>query len=474
MASNQLQRKLNTRMINMIAIGGSIGTGIFLASGNAIYTSGPGGTMLAYFVTGLMAYFLMTSLGEMAAYMPETGSFAKYSARFVDPALGYAMGWNYWFSWAITVASEISAAALVMQYWFPHSSSFLWCAVFLSTVVGFNAFSTRAFGEAEYWFSLIKVIVIVVFIVAGAALALGLTHYQSTGFKNWTQGDAPFHGGWLTIFSAFMIAGFSFQGTELIGITAGETRDPKQDIPKAVKQVFWRILLFFILAIFIISLLIPHEAKELADANVTTSPFTLVFKEYGIPLAASIINAVVLIAILSTGNSGMYAATRMLWHLSKEGHSPQLFGRLNDRGVPVFALSITTCIAMLAFLSSFYGSGTVYLWLINASSLAGFIAWMGIAISHYRFRKAYIQQGKDLKDLPYIAKGYPYGPLCVLALCVIIVAGQNYKAFLDNHIDWFGVLISYGGVPAFLMLWFGYKWLKKTKVVNLSECQFGQ
>lgn len=457
-------------MLNMITIGGSIGTGIFLASGNAIYMSGPGGTMLAYLITGIMVYFLMTSLGEMAAYMPETGSFSAYAGRFVDPALGYAMGWNYWYSWAITVASEISASALVMQYWFPHSSPAIWCSAFLLLVVGFNAFSTRTFGEAEYWLSLIKVIVIVVFIAAGAAMALGLTHYQSVGFKNWTTGDAPFHGGYLPIFGAFIVAGFSFQGTEIIGVTAGESQNPGKDIPQAVRQIFWRILLFFILSIFIISLLIPHTSKELADAAVATSPFTLVFQQYGIPLAAGLINAVVLVAILSTGNSGMYAATRTLWHLAKQGHCHSMFARLNRRGVPIFALSLTTAVAMLAFLSSYYGSGMVYLWLVNASSLSGFIAWMGIAISHYRFRKAYLKQGKDLKDLPYVAKGYPYGPLCAFALCLVIIAGQNYQAFLQNHIDWYGIAISYGGVPLFLIVWLGYKWMKGTKIVNLEEC----
>src|SRR3990167_5282721 len=153
--SNTLQRNFNTRMLSMITIGGSIGTGIFLASGNAISVAGPGGTMLAYLITGVMVYFLMTSLGEMAAFMPVTGSFYVYASKFVDPALGYALAWNYWYGWAITVASEISASSLVMRFWFPDSSPFLWCTLFITFIVGFNAFSAKVFGEAEYWFSLI-------------------------------------------------------------------------------------------------------------------------------------------------------------------------------------------------------------------------------------------------------------------------------------------------------------------------------
>jgi lysine-specific permease len=467
-----LKRNLSTRMLNMIAIGGSIGTGIFLASGNAIYMAGPGGTMIAFLITGIMVYFLMTSLGEMAAFMPSTGSFYEYAARFVDPALGYALGWNYWYNWAITVASEIAAASLNMHYWFPDSSPFIWCTAFLAVVSGFNALSARGFGEAEYWFSFIKVTVIIVFIVAGTAIMLGATHYQPGGFQNWTKGDAPFHGGMLAIFSAFMISGFAFQGTELIGIAAGESENPGESIPKAVKQVFWRILLFFILSILIITLLVSHTDPRLAGSDVELSPFTLVFSQYGITFAAGLVNAVILVAILSAGNSGMYASTRMLWYLGQKGHVPKIFGRVNKRGVPMPALIATTLVATLAFLSSFFGNGKVYFWLISASSLSGFIAWLGIAISHYRFRKAYIKQGRDLKDLPYVAKGFPYAPLLALTLCVIIIAGQNYQAFVTNNIDWYGVVVSYIGLPLFVSLWLGYKFAKKTRVVKLDECDF--
>jgi lysine-specific permease len=470
--TNTLHRELNTRMLNMIAIGGSIGTGIFLASGSAIHSAGPGGTLLAYLVIGVMVYFLMTSLGEMAAFMPSTGSFYIYASKFVDPALGYALGWNYWYNWAITVASEIAAASLIMHFWFPDTPSFIWSASFIIFFVGVNALSARGFGETEFWFALIKVTAIIVFIFAGFCMIFGLTNGQPVGFKNWTVGDGPFHGGVAALFGAFIIAGFSFQGTELIGIAAGESENPRVNIPKAVKQVFWRILLFFVLSILVISLLIPYTSEFLGHHDVQVSPFTLVFKQMGITFAASLMNAVILTAILSAGNSGMYASTRMLWYLGKAGHVPAIFAKVNKRGVPMYALAATTLVAMLAFLSSLYGNGTVYFWLINASSLSGFIAWLGIAISHYRFRKAYIAQGKDLNALPYVAKGYPFAPLFAFSLCLIIIGGQNYKAFIGGHLDWYGMLVSYLGVPLFLVLWLGYKWVKKTKVVKLTECSF--
>jgi lysine-specific permease len=468
----ELKRRLNTRLLNMIAIGGSIGTGIFLASGNSIYLAGPGGTMLAYFLTGIMVYFLMTSLGEMAAFLPSTGSFYLYASKFVDPALGYALGWNYWYNWAITVASEIAAASLVMHFWLPDSSPFLWCTLFLGLVFSFNAISTRGFGEIEYWFSFIKVCVVIIFIVAGFALVIGNKHHASVGFSNWMTPDGPFHNGGMAVFSAFIIAGFSFQGTELIGLAAGESADPQTSVPKAIKQTFWRILLFFILSIFVITLLLPHSDPSLASSDVQTSPFTLVFKQYGVTAAASLMNAVILIAILSAGNSGVYASTRMLWYLAKRKHVPACFAKVNKRGVPMNALLLTSVVALLAFLSSLFGNGRVYFWLLSASSLSGFIAWCGIAISHYRFRKAYVAQGRDLKALPYLAKGYPYAPLIALALCIIVILGQNINAMTGPHVDWYGIVVSYIGLPIFIAIWLGYKYIKQTRMPLLSECEF--
>jgi len=368
----------------MIAIGGALGTGIFVASGDAIHTAGPGGTILAYLIVGLMVYFLMTSLGEMAAFMPSTGSFYVYANNFVDPAFGYALGWNYWYNWAITVASEISAASLVMQFWFPNTAPVIWNAIAFALFVGLNSLSARGFGEAEYWFSFIKVSTIVIFLMVGTLMLFGLLGHDQVGFRNWTIAHGPFQGGWVMLLHAIMIAGFSFQGTELVGIAAGECKDPEETIPKAIKQVFWRILLFFILSIVMISLLVPYTSPQLASSSVEMSPFTLVFKQMGIDFAASIINAVILVALLSTGNSGMYASTRMLWYLAKKKHVPAFFAHVTSRGIPIYALAATSTVCLLAFLSSLFGNGTVYFWLLQASSLSGFIAWFGIAFSHYR------------------------------------------------------------------------------------------
>lgn len=473
--SQQLKRGLQARHLTMISIGGSIGTGLFLASGASINSAGPGGALVAYLAIGIMVYFLMTSLGEMATYMPVPGSFSTYASKFVDPAFGFALGWNYWYNWAITIAVEISAGALVMKFWFPESSSFLWSGLFLLILFGLNYLSVKGYGEAEYWFSFVKVATIVIFLVIGTLMIFGIMGGEAVGFKNFTIGDAPFHGGFMAILGIFMIAGFSFQGTELVGIAAGESENPRETVPKAIKQIFWRILLFYVLAILVIGLLVPYDNPNLVHSNIediALSPFTLVFQKAGLAVAASVMNAVILTSVLSAGNSGMYASTRMLWVMAKEGKAPKFLAKINSRGVPVNALIVTTLVGMLAFLASLFGDGTVYIWLLNASGMSGFIAWLGISISHYRFRKAHMAQGRDLSELPYKAKWFPFGPIFALIICFIVILGQNYTAFTGDKIDWNGVLVSYIGLPLFILVWLAYKFVKKTKVVPLHKCDF--
>lgn len=469
MDSERLKRGLKSRHITMISLGGTIGTGLFLASGASIAQAGPGGALIAYALIGIMVYFLMTSLGEMAAYMPSSGSFSTYTSKFVDPAFGFAMGWNYWYNWSITIAAEISAVNLIMKYWFPNSSSALWTILFIAVVLTFNLLSVNAYGESEYWFAMIKVVTVIVFIITSFLMIFGIIGGEPVGFTNFFIDDAPIHGGLIAVFGIFLAAGFSFQGTELLGITAGETKNPGKTIPMAVRSVFWRILLFYIFAILAIGLLIPYTDSRLLSEDVAVSPFTLVFEKLGLAFAASVMNSIILVAMLSAGNSGLYASSRMLWQLAVDGKAPKVFAKLNKRGVPVYALLATLAVGCLAFLSSFFGDGVVYMWLLNASGLSGFIAWVGIAISHYRFRKAYLKQGKDLKDLPYKAPFYPFGPLFALILCLIVIGGQNYSAFI-GEIDWYGIAVSYIGIPLFLIFWLGYKMKYKTKIVPLEEC----
>lgn len=466
-----LERNLKTRHLSMIAIGGTIGTGLFLASGATIHDAGPGGALAAYLIAGVMVYFIMTSLGEMAAFVPITGSFSTYSARFVDPALGFAVGWNYWYNNAIIVALELSASSLIMKYWFPHVPGIVWSATFLILIFGLNVLSVKGYGESEFWFSIVKVATIIIFIVLGFLMIFGIMKGDAGGFANLTKGAAPFKGGFLSILSVFMIVGFAFQGTELVGITAGESEDPERNMPRAIKQIFWRILLFYVLAIFVIGCIVSYKDPLLLNSDVkdvAVSPFTLVFKNAGLAFAAALMNTVILTAVLSAGNSALYAASRVLWVLAREGKAPSFLKKVNKRGLPTNALYISTLIGMLCFLTSLFGDGTVYGWLLNASGLAGFLSWLGISISHLRFRRAYVLQKNSLSNLPYVASWFPLGPILAILLCLTAIFGQNFGAFFGPKIDWYGALVSYIGLPLFILAYFGYKIVKRTKIVPLK------
>jgi len=467
--ANGVKRSLKTRHVSMIALGGSIGTGLFVASGSAISTAGPGGALVAYIGIGLMVYFLMTSLGEMATYLPVTGSFATYARRFVDPAMGFAMGWNYWFNWAITLAVDISTVGLVLKFWFPHVPSWTFSVGALAIIFIINALSVNSFGETEYWMALIKVVTVIVFLVVGFLTIFGIINGHATYLENFVYKKAPFVGGIPTILSVFVVAGFSFQGTELIGITAGESENPGESIPKAIKQVFWRIILFYILSIFVIAALIPYTSPNLlgSDAgDVTISPFTLVFRRAGLAGAAGIMNAVILTSVLSAANSGMYASTRMLFSLGVSGDAPKIFKRVNTRGIPMPALIGTAAVGLLTFATSIFGD-RIYNFLVSASGLSGFIAWVGIAISHYRFRRAFKAQGHNLSELQYHAKWFPFGPILALILCILVIIGQDLGSFAS--FDWQAILFSYMSVPLFLILFIYYKIRHKTKLIPLDE-----
>ncbi|KAG9294763.1 hypothetical protein G9A89_008242 [Geosiphon pyriformis] len=474
---SNLKRGLEARHLTMISIGGTIGTGLFLASGGAISSGGPGGALVAYMIVGFMIYFMMASLGEMATYLPISGSFNTYAKRYVDPALGFALGWNYWYSWSVTVAVEITAGSIVIQYWISSVPTWLWSILLLLIMVSFNFFSVRGYGEAEYWFSMTKIVTVIIFIVIAFLLDLGVIGDPPERIGGSIYNRETFHHGFIGLFSVFLSAGFSFQGTELVGIAAGESSNPRKHVPKAIRQVFWRILLFYVLAIFAIGLLIPYDDPNLLNnsANAAMSPFTLVFQKTGLKAAPHLMNAVIMITVLSAGNSGLYASSRVLYNLALEGFAPRVFTNTSNNGVPIPALLATASVGCLAFLMSLFGDGRVYTWLLNLSGVSGFITWAGISFTHWRFRRAYVAQGRPMSELHYRASCYPFGPIFALVLIIIVIAGQGYtSAYVHGHFDiqLSAIIAAYIGAPAFLILYLSFKFFKKTKIVPLLECDF--
>jgi lysine-specific permease len=432
---------------------------------------------------GLAVYCMMQSLGEMATQLPIPGSFEAYAERFVDPSLAFAVGWNYWFSWAITLAAELVAGALIVKFWFPHSDSAYWASGFFAILLALNLLSVKAYAEAEYWFAGIKVVTVIIFVAVGFLMIAGMLGNHSSGFHNWTLSDpkagthAPFVGGFTAMLTVFLVAGFSFQGTESVGLAAAETENPAKNVPKAIRTVFWRILLFYVGAIFIAGTLIPYTDPNLLNADeshTAYSPFTMVLQQ--LPTvgyyAANLMNAVILSSVLSCGNSSMYVASRMLHAMAHGRKAPKMFGMLNARGVPVLALLATGSVSALTFFSTEVGDKKIYQLLYNASSLSGFIIWLGIAVCHLRFRKAWVAQGRSLDDLKFKSKFYPYGPWLALVLFLIVLFGANISVFQAPVFSWFDFVSDYLLIPTVVALYLGHKLWNKTHLVPLKECNF--
>lgn len=479
--TRHLERGIGPRQLSMIAIGGAIGTGLFFASGGAISHAGPGGAMLAYAVMAVAVYCMMQSLGEMATQLPIPGSFEAYAERFVDSSMAFAVGWNYWFSWVVTLAAELVAGALIVQFWFPHSNSTLWVVGFFTVLLALNLLSVRAYAEAEYWFASIKVVTVIIFLAVGALMITGMIGDHGGGLHRWTMRDpatgtqAPFVGGMTAVLLVFLVAGFSFQGTESVGLAAAETSDPTTNVPKAIRTVFWRILLFYIGSIFVVGTLISYNDPNLLhgdETHVAYSPFTMVFEHlprFGY-YAAHLMNAVILSSVLSCGNSSMYVASRMLYAMAHSGKAPRVFSQLSLRGVPVAALLGTGLVSAMAFFVSLVGDQKIYQIFYNAAGLSGFVIWLGIAVCHLRFRKAWIAQGRSLDELKFKAKFYPYGPWLAVVLFTVVLFGANVGVFQAPVISWFDVVTSYLMIPAFIALYLGHKFWHKTRMVALKDC----
>ncbi|MEK3743216.1 amino acid permease [Brevibacillus sp. FSL K6-0770] len=461
--NNELKRSMNSRHLFMISLGGVIGTGLFLGSGYTLSQAGPIGTILSFLVGGFIMYLTMLCLGELTVAMPVAGSFQTYMTRFVSPSLGFGVGWLYWLGWAVTVALELLSSGLLMQRWFPDSPVWMWCAIFGVLLFLLNALSARAFGESEFWFSSIKVSAIILFIILGGAAMFGLIDMKNGQpapmFSNFTSTSLLPHG--ITgLLMTMITVNFSFQGTELIGIAAGESKEPEKTIPKSIRATVWRTLVFFILAIAIVAGMIPHQ-----QAGVIESPFVVVFDSIGIPYAADIMNFVVLTALLSVANSGLYAATRMLYSLSNEKMASRKLAIVNRKGIPMNALMITFAISLLSLLSGFFAEDTVFMVLLSIAGLGAQVGWISISASQLAFRRHYLKNGGKLEDLKFRTPLYPVLPLVSLIL--------NLTVLVSLAFDPEQRIALYCGVPFMIIAILIYQYRFKNRLEPQPKNELG-
>ncbi|CAO3694734.1 unnamed protein product [Rhizopus microsporus] len=425
---------------------------------------------MATFMPGKAIYKLM----EYSVYslvVIVSGSFNHYATRFVEPSLGFALGWNYWFS-AVTIATELAAAATIIKFWGQIMPDPAWSTIFLVLIVAVNFMGVRIYGELEYWFALIKILIVIVFIIIGILVAAGAVGGHVIGFEYWKNPGA-FNNGAVGTISVLLSAGFSFQGTEIVGITAGEAKNPTKTVPRAIRNTFWRIIVFYICTIFLIGMCIPYNDEGLTnpDGGAGTASFTLIFQAAGIDVGAHIINAIVLTSVLSAANSSLYTTSRTLLGLARDGNAPAFLGRVNKYGAPFWAVIVSSIIGFACVFVSIYSADKAFVWFQNITAVSGFISWAGIGGVHIRFRRAYVRQGRSIAELPYTAMAYPFSGLFSCILSILIVLGQGYDAFTPQF-DAVQFCTKYVGIVPFILCYVIHKVVTRKKLVALEEVDF--
>jgi amino acid transporter len=456
--------------------GGTVGTGVFIASGTSIATAGPVGALLAYAFVGTLVYSVMLSLSEMSTYLPIAGAFTRYAARFVDPSLGFSMGWIYYFSWSITYALELTAAGLVIQWWNSSLSIGIFITIFWVPITLINLLPVDFFGEFELWFSSIKVVALLGFMIFAVCINAGAGQQGYIGFEYWknpgafapylTEGaKAKFVGFWAVLIQA----GFAYQGTELVAIGAGESSNPKKTMPAAIRKTFWSIFLLFIFTIFFIGILVPYdnEALLIGETNASSSPLVIAAQLAGVKVLPDIINAVLLTVVLSAAASNVYSGSRVLVGLAEENCAPKFFKKTSKKGVPYYAIALTSAFGLLAYMNLSDNGGEVFNWFLNIISVAGFIAWACICICHLRFMSALKAQNISRDNLPF--KSWGGAPLAWygFTFCSIITITQGFTAFVPWVTEDF--FVAYLSLILFVVLYVGHKLVTRSKFIKVQE-----
>ncbi|KAH1985696.1 hypothetical protein KXW60_003215 [Aspergillus fumigatus] len=475
-----VKQGLHQRHIQMIALAGTIGTGLFLGSGRAIARSGPLGALLGYTIVGLAGSTVVFAVGEMGALVPLNGGVVRYAMLFVDPALAFANGWNQVYSYLVSIPAELSATAVIVEFWVTVNNA-IWITVFGVLMLATALLFVRVYGELEFGFSLIKIMLVIgINIMALVITCGGGPDGQRIGFRYWRDPgpfvqylDVPgswgqFLGFWTTLNNAL----YAYSGMENITVAAAETRYPRQSIPKAARRIFARVFLFYILSIFMVGMVVPSNDPTLlrSTGNASQSPFVIAARRAGIQAVPSIINAAVLTSAWSAGNSNMLGGSRILFGLAMHGHAPKLFTRVNRFGAPYVAVTLIGVFMGLGYMTLSDSASTVFTWLQDIVSISTLVNWMCICIIYLRFQYGCRKQGIDRhKELPWAAPLQPYLTWFALILFTLLLFTGGYSTFMRGHWDTETFVSSYLNIPIILGLYFGYKLWGKTAIVRLED-----
>ncbi|KAI1826283.1 amino-acid permease inda1 [Xylaria intraflava] len=478
---HQLQRGLKSRHIQFLALGGAIGTGLFIGSGQVLATVGPAPLFMSYLIMMIVVWNVMNVLAEMTTYLPMKGiSIPYFVGRFVEPSLAFATGWNYWYAYAILIAAETTAGAIIFQYWTHSVNVGVWIAIQLVVILFLNIVAVSWFGEAEFWFASIKLITIIGIIILSIVLFFGGgPDHDPLYFKNWQDPPGAFvpflatgsFGRFLAFWTAFARAGFSFiTSPELIALSAGETTAPRRNIPKAARRFSLRLLIFYGLGSLAVGVLVPNDNPQLLspESNASASPFVIGIQRAGIPVLNHIINAAVLTSAWSAGNAFCFSGSRVLYSMALNGQAPQVFTRTSKRGVPYVAVLFTLAIGLLAFLNVSNKSAVAFQWFSNISTISGYVAWIVVMITYIRFRKAMTFHNM-VDALPFRTPLQPYMTYFVLFLVILLTLTNGFQVFVPAKWSASDFLAAYITIPIFLALYLGHKIWFRTPLARKPE-----
>ncbi|KAI7317751.1 amino acid permease [Hortaea werneckii] len=479
-SSQQLERGLKSRHIQFLALGGAIGTGLFVGSGVILSTVGPAPLFMGYCTMMFVVWVVMNNLAEIVTYLPMRGiSLPYFVGRFVDPSLAFADGWNYWYAYAILVAAEVTAGAIVLQYWTTAVPVAVWIAIILVVILLLNIIAVDVFGEAEFWFASIKLISITGLIILSIVLFFGGGPDQGRiGFRYWEPNNPgafnPYlvdgsTGRFLAYWTAFVRAGFAFiTSPELIALAAGETVAPRRNIPKAAKRYVWRLAIFYGLGSLSIGVIVPFNDSQLlsGESNASASPFVIGIQRAGIPVLNHIINAAILTSAWSAGNAFLYSGSRVLYSMALNKQAPKFFSSTTKKGVPWAAVMATWLFGCLGFLNVSNSGAQVFNWFSNISTISGYIAWIVVMITYLRFRKAMSFNGM-MNVLPFRTPLQPYATQFTLFLITVLTLTNGFQAFFPGNWSASNFLAAYITIPIFFGLYFGHKiWMSTYHVMK--------
>lgn len=458
-SSNQLSASLQTRHLTMMSIAGVIGAALFIGSGSIIATAGPA-AILAYLAGGALVVFIMRMLGEMAATSPDTGSFSTYADRAIGRWAGFTIGWLYWWFWVLLMAWEAYIAGIILHEWIPTLSVNLFTLMMTVVLIGINFMQVSKYGEAEFWFALIKVVAIVIFIIIGVlAISKLWPLAQVNGFSQLTANGGFMPNGIGPVIIALLGVMFSFLGAEIVTIAASESENPVQQTRRAIKSVVWRICLFYIGSIFLIACIVPWNDPLLAQTGY--GAYRRTFEILGVPGAQWFMNFVVLTSVSSCFVSGHYTASRMLFSLSKRGDAPQAFQKTSHRGTPVYAVMASCAVAFLIACMNFFDAlhpREILDVLMNTTGMIAMLVYLVIAISQVRLRKKMEREGQEIKLKMWL---FPWLSYLVIAFIVVALIAM---AFLDEYRT---LVLSTGGAAVAVML-IGLMVQKKAKKKSMQ------